>query len=341
MTRTRAIASAILAAALVLAAVTPASAADLPTRIAFTGEGATVATFDSDWEIPVAITSGTDGVVNNVSSNDGTVDFLVAGKPGAYVAGAKIYPGGVAYFTQPATVAPLGVGEYTVTAVFVPAAGSDFVTSKTSKSVKLTITPLEVAAAVSVITDPATVAVPTVRTSLSGTYLDETGAPPRGQWTVTGSDSSGAEVFVVTAAQPTESADGPVGPFDIPITDQLEPGETFTVTTVFEPEASIADGLEFVDAAPTTFTTRSLTPTEVLSSPVVVAPWVAILNGLLFIVLIIGLVWLIGAWVRGRTPRGASTQPQEAPIGETAVLTGLTPPAALTAGDETEAPTGK
>ena len=325
------------ASALVLGSAASASAADLPTAITFTSEAATTATFGSDWELPVRVSSKQEGVTNIVSASDGTVDFLVAGKPGAYVAGAKIYAGGVAYFTQPSNVEPLGVGEYTVTAVFTPAPGSEFATSKTKKSVMLTITALGITPTVTIIDDPATVAVPTVRTSIAGTYVDENGAPPAGAWTVTTTDSNGSEVFTVTAAQPTEAEEGSVGVFDIPIDAELEPGETFTVTAAFVPDASIAPGIEFEDAPPATFTTRALTPSEVLSSPVDVSLWVAGLNGFLFIALVVGLIWLIGAWWRGRKPREKVTTVEES-AASTKSIEGVPAPAAIGAGstdDET------
>ena len=260
-----------------------------------------------------------DGYTADVASSDGTVDFLVAGEPGAFVEDATVYPGGVAYFTQPSNKPNLGVGTYDVTAVFTPSGGSAFATSKTKKSVSLTITALGITPTAEVITDPAIVTVPTVRTSITGTYVDEHGSPPVGEWMITATDSAGDEVFAVSAAQPTESVDGAVGPFDIPITSELEPGETFAVTAVFTPEQAIAAGLEFDDPAPASFTTRALTPTEVLSSPVTLSLWLIILNGVLFIVLVIGLVWLIGTWWRGRARRGAEVDSTQAPAAPAAL----------------------
>ena len=298
-------------AAATVGAALPAYAADVPTSIVFTAEPSTIVTFGAEWELPVRVSSTSEGTPNIISGSDGTVDFLVEGKPGAFIDDAKIYPGGVAYFTQPANQPLLGVGEYTITAVFTPSPGSDFVTSKTKKSVALTITPLEISPAVAVITDPATVAVPTVRTTITGAYVEEHGAPPAGSWTVAAQDSSGQTVFTANADQPTAATEGSVGPLDIPITAELEPGETFTVTAEFTPDSGISAGLEFENPAIETFTTRSLTPTEVLSSPVAISLWVIILNGVLFVVLIIGLVWLIGGWSRGRTTKERPVAPVE------------------------------
>lgn len=329
-----AVTSILAAGALTIGVAGAAQAADVPTTIVFTTEPATAATFGSDWELAVRVTSELNGQPVIVSSSDGTVDFLVEGEPGAYVDDAKIYPGGVAYFTQPSTVDPLGVGEHTVTAVFTPAAGSDFVTSKTKKSVMLSITALTITPSVSIVDDPAVVSVPTVRTSIAGSFVEENGAPPSGTWTVTGTDSSGAEAFTISADQPTQAAEGSVGVLDIPIESELEPGETFTVTAVFAPDASVAPGLEFEDAAAATFTTRELTAAEVLSSRVSVALWVSILNGFLLIALIIGLVWLIGAWWRGRVPREKTPAAVAEP--STAALPGVAPSAAIGAGSRNE-----
>jgi len=291
----------------------PAQAAELPTKIAFVGETEVAAPFNSNWELPVRVTSDSTSGRFNIASTDGTVDFFVEGVPGEYITAATIYPGGMSYFAQPANEPPLAAGEYNVTAVFTPAAGSQFGTSKTTKTATLTITPLGLQPSVEILTDPAVVGVPTVRTSLAGDYVDIVGTPPSGTWTVTGTDSEGSEAFTITAEQPTEAVEGTVGPLDIPITEGLEPGETYTVTTEFDADPLIGPGLEFDNVAPARFTTTPLTLSETLSTPVAVPIWVTILNCLLLIGLVVVLVWLIGAWSRARkgnvddTPLAAGT----------------------------------
>jgi hypothetical protein len=294
------IASAVTALALVTGAALPATAAGMPTITSFVGGTEVEASFGSEWELTIQVVSNAEYGRYNVAANDGTVDIYVEGMPGAYIAAAQIYPGGVTYFTQPSDKPMLAAGEYTVSAIFTPSSGSRFATSKTAKPVTLTITPLAVTTSVELLTDPAVVTVPTVRTSLTGEYADLHGAPPSGTWTVTGEDSAGSETFSITAAQPTESNEGMVGPLDIPITDELQPGETYTVTTIFEPDPLVAPGISFENVAPESFTTTPLTFAENLSTPVVVPLWVTILNGLLLIVLVMGIVWIIGAWSRRR-----------------------------------------
>ena len=295
------LATLVAASALAVGFALPASAAGSPTRIDFVGETEITAPFNSPWELPIRVRSDAENGKINIKGSDGTVDIFVEGVPGEYVTAATIYPGGMTYFTQPANEPPLGAGEYTVTAVFTPAAGSELGTSKTTKSATLTITPLAITPSAVLLTDPAEVAVPTVRTSLAGEYLDTVGAPPSGTWTVTGVDSNGDDAFAVTAEQPTEATEGVVGPLDIPITDALKPGETYTISSEFEADPLIEPGLEYENPAAVDYTTTPLTTAEVLSTPVAVPIWVTILNGLLLIGLVVLLVWLIGAWSRGRT----------------------------------------
>ena len=295
-----ALAALVVGATLSLATAVPASAADLPTKIAFVGATEVTAPFNSPWELPIRVTSDSDSGKYSIKGTDGTIDVFVEGVPGEYVTAATIYPGGMTYFAQPANEPPLAAGEYTVTAVFTPAAGSAFGTSKTTKSATLTITPLALSTSIELLTDPTVVAVPTVRTSLAGEYVDVVGAPPGGTWTVTGVDENGDDAFTVTAEQPTEAIEGAVGPLDIPITDSLEPGETYSITTEFEADPLIASGLEFENSAPITYTTTPLTFGETLSTPVAVPIWATILNGVLLIGLVALFVWLLTRLARSR-----------------------------------------
>ena len=307
----------VIVAAGILTVGGAAWAASFPTKIAFAGETTASSTFGGQWEFSVRVISVTSTGTYNVSAADGSVDFLIEGIAGEYVRGAEIYPGGVAYFVQPANRPTLAPGEYSVTAVFTPASGSDFATSKTTSDAKLTITPLTVEATATLIDDPETVTVPTVRTSLAGSFVDVTGTPPNGDWTVTGVNSTGAQVFEVSAPQPTKGTDGDVGPLDIPITTELEPGESYTVTTVFTPVDYLLDGLEITDPVPSTFSTPKSTLTETLSMPLAVPVWAAILNGVLFIAIIVALVWLITLWSRKRrVARGDADLPVAGSVGE-------------------------
>jgi hypothetical protein len=324
------LAALVVGASLGLGTALPAFAADIPTKIAFVGATEVSAPFNSPWELPIRVTSESENGKFNIKGTDGTVDIFVEGVPGEYVTAATIYPGGMTYFAQPANEPPLAAGEYTVTAVFTPAAGSTFGTSKTAKSATLTITPLTMTTSVELLTDPAVVAVPTVRTSLAGEYLDVVGAPPSGTWTVTGVDADGDDAFTVTAEQPTEATEGTVGPLDIPITDPLEPGETYTITTEFDADPLIASGLEFENAAPLTHTTTPLTFAETLSTPVAVPIWATILNCVLVIGLVALLVWLLSRLTRGRADDGDDAAPATGP----SALPAAPSPAALDAASE-------
>jgi len=303
-----------LGAAIVGASLTvtpPAWAADIPTTIAFANDGELSVPFGSEWDLPIRVTSKSDRGTYDVTTNDGTVDIFVEGMPGEYVTAATIYPGGMVYFAPPANEPALGAGEYSITAVFTPGAGSDFATSKTKKAAAVTITTIGVTPAAKLLTDPSVVTVPTVRTSLSGEFVDDTGVPPNGTWTVTGTDSDGTEAFSITADQPTESDEGAVGPLDIPITSTLEPGETYEVRTVFTADPLIARGIEFENPAPASFSTPSLTPAEVLSGPVTISMWIVVLNGVLFIGLVVLLVLVLGVWSRGRVTKEPATDSQQ------------------------------
>ena len=290
----------IAALALVLTAlgVTAPAAAAVKTTTTFSSTDVS-APFGSPWQLAVTVTVSNSFGTAPVQPSDGAVDILIDGMAGEYVTAATIVPGGTAYFVQPANEPPLAAGTYKVTARFTPAAGSGLSESTTKKAATLTIAALTAVPAVEVISDPAVTAVPTVRTTLGGTYVETTGAPPSGTWTVTAVDSSGAEAFAGTAEQPTQGADGaPVGALDIPIDAPLKASETYTVTTVFTPDELIAGGLTIENSAPATFTTRAATAGEVLTAPTGVPVFVSVLMALLIAGLAALLVWLIVQWRR-------------------------------------------
>jgi hypothetical protein len=288
-----AIATGLAIAGVAVVAVTPASAATISTTTTWSEGSEVTAPFGSAWQLVVKVATKAQHGTVPISSSDGTVDILIDGLPGEYVTATTVYPGGIAYFAQPANEPPLAAGTYSVTAVFTPAAGSEFRSSKTSKAATLTITPLTVVPTVEVVTDAATVAVPTVRTSLSGTYLETNGAPPSGDWTVTATDEDGNEAFSATVAQPTKAAEGEVGPLDIPIDSKLKAGETYTVDTVFVPDELIAPGIQIENTPLTTFSTQPPTVAESLSTPLPVPVWLTIFASLVIIGLAVWLVFLV------------------------------------------------
>jgi len=282
---------------ILLGIATPASAA-VKTTTSFTSTSLN-APFGSPWQLAVTVTVANSFGTAPVQPSDGSVDILIEGMPGEYVTAATIVPGGIAYFVQPANEPPLAAGTYDVTARFTPAAGSGLSESSTKKAAKLTIEALTAVPTVEVISDPAVTAVPTVRTSLAGTFVDTNGVPPSGTWTVTAVDSSGTVAFEGATPQPTQGVDGAaVGALDIPIDAPLKASETYTVTTVFTPDELIAGGISLENAAPVDFTTRAATAGEILGAPTGVPVIVSVLIALLVAALTALLVWLIIQWRR-------------------------------------------
>lgn len=309
---TRLLAASVLLAVTALTLATPAFAATVKTTTAFTTSKVT-APFGSGWQLAVSVTISNSFGSAPVQPSDGSVDILLEGMPGEYVTAAEIVPGGVAYFAQPANEPPLAAGTYAVTARFTPAAGSGLSESTTKKAATLTIEALTVVPTVEVISDPAATAVPTVRTSLGGTFVDTTGAPPSGNWHVTAVDESGTTAFDDTVAQPTQGADGaPVGALDIPLSAELKASENYTVTATFQPDELIAGGLEVQDVQPSTFTTRAATAAEIFGAPTGVPFAVLAVFGLLALALAALLVWLVVLWRREGAIQPALAEPQPA-----------------------------
>ena len=271
MTAARSIALAVgLAAASTLLIATPAHA-DTLTSTYFVGERTVEAPFGSDWLLTVAVNPVGVAVADSVGPTDGTIEVLVDGA--AFVDGLPVNPGGLAYIAQPVTAPLLAAGEHEITAVFTPEPGGEYRTSVTRFTTTLTITPLGVTPFVEIVTAADEVAVPTVRTSFSGAYVDELGAPPAGEWQVTVLDDTGDEVFSQAARQPTESADGTIDPLDIPITARLDSGATYSVDTQFVADASVASGVSFDNAEPLDLVTADLSLAEKLVEPVGVPTW--------------------------------------------------------------------
>jgi hypothetical protein len=301
-------ASALALAASTLAVAAPAAAAGEVTTTTTFAKTELTAPFGSDWQLAVRVTISNSFGSAPIQPNDGSIDILIDGMPGEYVTGAAIVPGGVAYFAQPANEPPLAAGTYKVTANFTPAAGSGLDPSTTKKTATLTIEPLTVVPTVELISDPSVTPMPVVRTSLAGTFVETTGAPPSGTWKVTAVDSDGATGFEGTAEQPTQGQDGaPVAPLDIPIDSALKSGETYTVTAVFAPDELLAGGLVVEESPPATFTTKAATASEVLGAPVGVPVIVTVLVVVLIAGLIALLVWLIRSWRRAAAPMEIAT----------------------------------
>jgi len=134
-------------------------------------------------------------------------------------------------------------------------------------SKKLTISALKIAPVFSLETDATASPYTTVKTSISGSYVEMVGAPPAGEWVVEARDSQGEIAFSTTVTQPTTAESGEVGTLDIPIEKKLRPNETFEVSAIFVPEESIADGLIFANPAPQPFETAPPTVAERLARP--------------------------------------------------------------------------
>jgi len=296
------------------AASATAVGSDTPTTTTFAGEKSQTVPFGADWVFEVRVDANVDYDGLHVDPNDGTIDIIVSGQPDDFATDLPLYPGGLSYFSQPDTQPLLAPGKYTITAIFTPSVSGDYASSKTKTTASLTITELTLSPTVEVITDAAIVTEPTVRTAFSGTFLETTGAPPAGTWTVTATDESGATAFERTVEQPTQSADGPVGPLDIPISGELEPGETYTVNAVFTPATYLAAGLTFDNVEAQTFTTAPPTVAEILSEPLALPLWALVsIGGLLVAALVLVIVLAL------RRPRRARViEPDVATTGEAA-----------------------
>lgn len=256
----------LIAAALL---VTPSAAhAAPPTAIEFVGETATAADFGDDWSLRLSVTVSVDGSTVPAPPTAGTVTVQVSGIPGEFATGLPVQPDGSVFVSQPLTRELIPAGEYDLVAIFVPAPGSVYTTSQTSLPAKLTIRPLEVSSAVEVVTDATISQYPVISARLTGSYVDARGGAPAGTWSFTAHDSTGTEVFTTDVAQ----LEGVTEPLRVEISDELEAGATFTVSSVFTPADEYSGGVTVADAPTVEFSVPGSTILDVLASRVAF-PW--------------------------------------------------------------------
>lgn len=278
----RSVVTGLLAASLALSAPLAAIAAD-PTEIRFAPATAVSSAFGERWVVGVAVSTSNEYTPSApVKPSDGTVDIYIKGFAGAYAVGLPIQPDGKAYFAQPDDKPLLGAGEYEVTAVFMPAAGSNRVTSQTSSPLSLTITSVALTSSVEVLQDAAVSASPIVVAALGGDYVKSNGGAPSGTWAITVTDSEGAMAFEREYAVEHGSTE----PLRVEIDSALAKGETFTVAASFTPVEELAAGLTVAPAPTASFTTPGSTFADTLASRLPFPWWLVIALG----VILVGLV---------------------------------------------------
>lgn len=234
--------SAALAGALALAAVAVASdaahgAEGQATTTNFATPSLAPIAFGDDWLAEATIILSSTGAP--VASTDGTVDVYVSGLAGAYATGVPIQAGGTVYLSQPDAQPPLAAGSYNLSAVFVPAPGSNFITSQTIAPLALTVDPLDAVPAARVVEPDVPGGVPSVELSITGSYVESKQAAPAGDWSVRVISPTGDEdVFTTAIAQPVDPA-----PLLVPIDSELRPGVDYMVVAEFIPAATLAGGL--------------------------------------------------------------------------------------------------
>lgn len=261
---------AIVAAATSTVLIAAPAQADTLTIATFVNERNVAVPFGTDWLLTVSVYPVTRSEADSIGPNDGTVDVFVDGSSTPFIRELPVNPGGLVFVTQPVTQPLLPAGTHTVVAVFTPTTGGEYRTAQTRSAASVEIAPLAAVASVEIVTDASEVAVPTVRTSFGGPWVDRLGAPPAGEWQVRVLDATDDAVFTQTASQPTQSATA-ITPLDIPITARLNAGATYRVETTFAPDDSIVGGIEFTDPEPLNLTTEESSLGETLIEPVEVS----------------------------------------------------------------------
>jgi hypothetical protein len=263
--------------------------------------------FGTDWLIAIKVATNDYPVVLDETS--GSVDVFLSGISNAYAPNLPLQPGGLAYFAQPSDKPPLGAGEYTVSAVFKPTAGSGLKTSQTSTPVKITVASIAVNPSVKVADDPAVASVPTITASFSGAYVDKVGGAPPGVWSFVVANSSGSVVFDSKIAQ----VGGDAKPLVIGIDSGIKRGTDYTVTSTFTPAENVAGGLALGSVPTATFHSADGSFGDQLAAPVALPIW-------LFLIILVFVLALIVATVifarrvalapRAPAPAHPTTQPK-------------------------------
>jgi len=284
--------SLILGAAAPVAVALPANA-DTGTTIEFVGETAVSAQFGGQWSLTVSLFGQQDPYGEYPSGGalgpkTGTVSVTVSGIGGTFSAGIPIQEDGRAYVTQPMNQPLLPAGEYQVTAIFTPAANTQWSTSQTGTPATLAISPLGLAAEAKILSDPTISQHPFIEASLSGEYVDTSGETPAGTWNFAVSDGD-KEVFAEAVAQ-TAGSDGAIR-VSIPV--ELRSGRELTLRTEFVPISEIAGGVVLSAIADSNYVTPGSGLLGSLSTQISFPIWAtlalsALIVALVAVVIILG-----------------------------------------------------
>jgi hypothetical protein len=209
-----------------------------------------------------------------VTTGFATVDVMASGLAEPIATDLPIQPDGAVYVSAPAT--PLPPGEYELSAVLVPAAGELVETSQTTSTLTLRITAFDLIATATV--DQAGVDAgepPVVELTLSGEFVDTTGAVPAGTWQIV-VDEGGQVIEQTEVGQPAGAPD----PVRYPVAAELDRGREYTVTVVFVPADAVAPGISMTQPESQTFRTRDDSLGDFLGREIPYPWWLLIITGL-------------------------------------------------------------
>ncbi|MBA4247401.1 MAG: hypothetical protein C0444_03785 [Microbacterium sp.] len=300
--------------ALSLASVTPASAV---TTVAPASEPA-VATFGDAWmlELEVSATLNAEGGSYSPPINEasGTVDVFIEQVPGTFLDNLTVQSNGRVFVTQPPGQPLLAPGTYDLRAVFTPSSPeTGLQTAQVRIPAAITITPLELTANISVVTD-ASAGMPRLTVALVGAGETELSALPPGVWNLSVREAAGSETLYSRQVLQTSALD----PLVVELTDDLRPDVDHVLLAEFVPVAEYAAGVVVTGAGEIPFRTAPKGFGELLVSPIDVPVWALIVA---LVGLAAGVAGLVTALVvrarRAPRPVGATTEGDAADTAET------------------------
>jgi hypothetical protein len=261
------------------------------TVITFTDQGPGTVDFGDDWSLVLRV-EGQEGSTNiPLRDTDGTVDIYVSGVSGIFAEDLPIQVGGFVYVSQPDDQPLLATGDYEFSAIFNPGKGVYFESAKTKKSASLTVSPLSVLPGATVEPNAAGAEGAVITASLSGSYVEKRGGAPAGTWTFSIFPSGGEQT--ATWTQDVGQAAGATEPMVVPVTAELDPGMSYTLSTSFTPVSDIATGVTVSPVDSQSFTTPGGGFGGAITSTVPVALWliialILIIAGLAIAAIILG-----------------------------------------------------
>jgi hypothetical protein len=253
------------ALALTLAPAWSASAGDSSTTH-FAKSATQTVPYGTNWLMRITVTGEHD--YDTISPSSGTVNVLIKGLPGNYATGLPLTDGGVAYFSPPSDLPPLGAGTYSVSAVYVPSGTAYVNASQTLVPATITITPLTLTTSISV--NKTTVKnVPALQVVAAINQHSPNSAIPDGSWHITATDPSGATAFAATVPLSSNHA----SPVRVTLGQKVRAGIAYTLSATFTPASNVADGYRVVNPGSKTVTVQSQSVSEILSTPLAEPFW--------------------------------------------------------------------